>query len=160
MMLPVVNAAHHDPDAYPGETNPIKLAASSAGSPRGVHTLATHPDSPGRVYAATGDGLEKKGHEYAESTDGNKTWTYQATGIDHHYGWAIAVDPGDPKTRVLTASPSAGRAHDIENEEIRTHDEPNDPLSVIYRYQGDEPWKQCTEDLPEPTGTFVPVSQR
>lgn len=127
------------------------------GSPIDAHTLATHTDSPDRMYAAAGDGLREEGHEYAESTDGNKSWTYQATGIDHHYGWAVAVDPSDSETRVLTASPSAGRAHDVEDEAIRTHDEPNDPYSVIYRRQGDEPWHQCTEGVPEPSEIFVPV---
>ncbi len=129
------------------------------GSPFDAHTLATHPDAPNRVYAAAGDGLVEEWacHEYAESTDGNESWSSFSEGLDHHYGWAVAVDPGDPETRVLTTSPNAGRAHDIEDEAVRTHDEPNDPYSVVYRRQGEEPWQQCTEGLPEPSGTFVPV---
>lgn len=125
--------------------------------PFDAHTLATHPDAPNRVYAAAGDGLAEEGHEYAESTDGGESWAHPAEGIEHHYGWAVAVDPGDPDTRVITSSLSAGRAHDVEDEAIRTHDEPNDPYSVVYRRQGDDPWQRCTEGLPDPAGLFVPV---
>ena len=38
------------------------------------HTLATHPDAPGRVYTAAGDG-------YAQSEDGGDTWTYPQQGL-------------------------------------------------------------------------------
>ena len=72
-------------------------------------------------------------------------------------GLQKAVDPGDPDTRVMTASPHAGRAHDVEDEAVRTHDEPNDPYSVVYRRRGAEPWQHCTDGLPDPAGLFVPV---
>ncbi|GKZ16022.1 hypothetical protein [Haladaptatus sp. T7] len=125
--------------------------------PFDAHTLATHPDAPNRVYAAAGDGMLEEGHEYRESTDGGESWKYSSEGIEHHYGWAVAVDPGDPDTRVIATSPGAGRAHDIEDEAIRTHDEPNDPYSVAYRRQGEKPWQQCTDGFPDPSGLFVPV---
>ena len=125
--------------------------------PFDAHTLTTHPDAPGRVYAAAGDGQVEDGHTYGESTDGGESWLYSADGIEHTYGWAVAVDPGNPDSRVLTSSLGAGRAHDVEDEAIRTHDEPNDPYSVAYRRQGEEPWQRCTEGFPDPTGLFVPV---
>ncbi|MCO8255932.1 hypothetical protein NKF26_19165 [Haladaptatus sp. AB618] len=92
-----------------------------------------------------------------ESTDGGDSWVYSPEGLEQHYGWAVAVDPGDPDTRVITTSPGAGRAHDIEDEAVRTHDEPNDPYSVVYRRQGEELWQQCTDGFPDPAGLFVPV---
>lgn len=125
--------------------------------PFDAHTLATHSDAPNRVYAAAGDGLAEEGHEYAESTDGGESWIHPSNGLEHHYGWAVAVDPGDPDTQIITTSPHAGRAHDVEDEAIRTHDEPNDPYSVVYRRQGQESWQQCTDGLPDPAGLFVPV---
>lgn len=74
------------------------------GSRRDNHTLATHPDDPGRVYAAAGDG-------YAESTDGGRTWTIRHDGLDHTYVWGMAVDRGDPDTIIVSAASSATSAH-------------------------------------------------
>jgi photosystem II stability/assembly factor-like uncharacterized protein len=130
------------------------------GSPRDAHTLATHPDAPERLYAAAGDGYIRPGREYAESHDGNATWLYQTDGIEHHYGWSIAVDPGDPDTQLISASYSPAQAHQIDGEGL--HDSsPNHrsdgPLAVIYRQSGEKPWQRCTDGLPAPEGTFVPV---
>lgn len=74
------------------------------GSLRDNHTLATHPDAPGRVYAAAGDG-------YAESTDGGETWARRHDGLAHPYVWGLAVDRGDPETVVASAAASASSAH-------------------------------------------------
>jgi photosystem II stability/assembly factor-like uncharacterized protein len=74
------------------------------GSRRDNHTLATHPDAPGRVYAAAGDG-------YAESTDGGESWSHPQAGLDHRYVWGLAVDPGDPDRVLVSAASGAGSAH-------------------------------------------------
>lgn len=74
------------------------------GSRRDNHTLATHPASPGRVYAAAGDG-------YAESLDRGVTWEAAHDGLDHGYVWGLAVDPTDPGTVLVSAAASASDAH-------------------------------------------------
>jgi photosystem II stability/assembly factor-like uncharacterized protein len=70
------------------------------------HTLATHPDAPGRVYSAAGDG-------YAESADGGESWTVATDGLDRTYVWGLAVDPGDPDTVVVSAATGARQAHRV-----------------------------------------------
>lgn len=74
------------------------------GSQRDNHTLAVHPDAPGRVYSAAGDG-------YAESTDGGESWDQFREGLEHTYVWGLAVDPGDPDTVVVSSATGAGNAH-------------------------------------------------
>lgn len=104
------------------------------GARRDNHTIATHPDSPGRVYSAAGDG-------YAESSDGGNTWNYPQTGLDHRYVWGLAVDPGDPDTVVVSAANGARTAHRIAQAE-----------SYVYRRNGSD-WQLAMEGLPAPQGT-------
>jgi len=80
------------------------------GARRDTHQLATHPDAPGRVYAAAGDG-------YAESDDGGATWDHPQEGLDHRYVWSVAADPGDPDTVVVSAASGAHRAHSADGAE-------------------------------------------
>lgn len=101
------------------------------GSRRDNHTLATHPEAPGRVYAAAGDG-------YAESTDAGETWTTRHDGLDHRYVWGLAVDPGDPETVVVSAASGASNAH-------RT---PGD----AYLYRRSDGGRWATVDDTVPTG--------
>lgn len=74
------------------------------GSRRDNHTLATHPDAPGRVYSAAGDG-------YAESLDAGASWETMHQGLDHRYVWGLAVDTGDPETVIVSAATGASNAH-------------------------------------------------
>jgi len=74
------------------------------GARRDNHTLATHSEAPGRVYAAAGDG-------YAESSDAGDTWTYPQLGLEHRYVWGLAVDAGDPGTVLVSAADGAYAAH-------------------------------------------------
>lgn len=101
-----------------------------------THELTSHPDAPGRLYCAAGDG-------YAESTDGGDGWRYPQTGLDERYCWSIAVDPADPKIRVLSAARSAMTAH-------------REGVSSVYRKVGDEPW-QRVDDLPHGDGCYRAV---
>lgn len=73
-------------------------------APRDTHTLATHPDAPGRIYDAAGDG-------YAESTDGGESWSWRESGLDRRYCWSVAVDPVDPDHRLVSAARGPGSAH-------------------------------------------------
>jgi photosystem II stability/assembly factor-like uncharacterized protein len=110
--------------------------------PRDTHTLAAHPGAPGRLYSAAGDGFGMPGHGYSESHDGGDTWTRPDDGIERHYLYGLAVDPGDPDTVVVSAADSPVKAHSL-------------PLadSTIYRRSGPGPWREVREGLPEPRGT-------
>lgn len=92
------------------------------GSRRDNHQLATHPDAPGRVYSAAGDG-------YAETNDWGEHWTHPQKGLDHRYVWSVAVDPGDSNTILVSAASGANSAH-------RTGD------SYVYRRRGDGEWSR------------------
>lgn len=80
-----------------------------SGSRRDNHQLATHPDAPGRVYSAAGDG-------YAESTDGGENWTAHMDGLEHRYVWSVLPDPGDPERVLVSAATGAGDAHSLPGE--------------------------------------------
>jgi photosystem II stability/assembly factor-like uncharacterized protein len=110
-------------------------------SRRDNHSLATHPDAPGRVYAAAGDG-------YAETTDGGETWTYPQTGLDHRYCWSLAVDPGAPDTRLVSAARGAYAAHRVATAE-----------SYVYRTGGvgDVEWERVEDGLPTGEGVTRPL---
>ncbi len=114
--------ADHRPDAY-----------------RDCHSLAFHPIARGRAYEAAGGGA-------ALSLDGGETWTPADDGQTRHYVWALAVDPADPDTWYVSASPSAGHAHH----------RPGQADSVIYRRRGDAPWEELRRaGLPAPSETLV-----
>lgn len=106
------------------------------GARRDTHELATHPDAPGRLYCAAGDG-------YAESTDGGDSWTYPQAGLDERYCWSVAVDPAVPDVRVLAAARSATQAH-------RTG------VSSVYRKTGDDDWRRV-DDLPHGEDSYRAV---
>jgi len=106
------------------------------GGPRDSHTLATHPDAPGRLYTAAGDG-------YAESADGGETWTYLRDGLEHSYVWGLAVG-ADPDTVVVSAASGAHSAHRTDGE------------SCVYR-RVDGGWERAMTGLPGPDGLARPV---
>jgi photosystem II stability/assembly factor-like uncharacterized protein len=106
-------------------------------SRRDNHSMATHPDAPGRAYAAAGDG-------YAETRDGGETWAHPQEGLDHRYVWSVAVDPGDPDTRLVSAASGANAAH-------------RRGESYVYRRTGEEPWERVGDGLPIGQGVYRPV---
>ncbi|REA05995.1 hypothetical protein DEQ92_06985 [Haloferax sp. Atlit-6N] len=77
-------------------------------SKRDTHSMATHPDRPGRVRVAAGDG-------YAETDDAGETWTTPTAGLGHGYCWSVVVDPADPDSVLLTAASGPMRAHRVES---------------------------------------------
>lgn len=104
------------------------------GSPRDVHSMATHPAAPGRVWAAAGDG-------YAESTNGGETWSYPETGLSVGYCWSVAVDPGDPETVLLSAASGARTAHSHSRAE-----------SFVFRRSDGGRWEPVDDSLPTGAG--------
>ncbi|HLH69123.1 MAG TPA: glycosyl hydrolase [Candidatus Dormibacteraeota bacterium] len=111
--------------------------------PRDTHTLAVHPRAPGRLYSAAGDGFSLPGHGYNESRDRGDTWTHPGQGIERHYLYGLAVDPGDPDTILVSAATSPRTAHD-----------PAAADATIYRRSGDGPWQEAREGLPETNGSL------
>lgn len=97
------------------------------------HTLATHPEAPGRIYTAAGDG-------YAESEDGGETWYYPQEGLEHRYVWGLAVDAEDPDQMVVSAAHGARSAHT-----------PDTAEAYVYR-RTEGPWEPAMEGLPDPEG--------
>ena len=93
------------------------------GSRYDTHQLATHPDAPGRVYAAAGDG-------YAESADGGASWFHPQDGLDHRYCWSVAPTPGDPDVVLLSSASGPRTAHSRPGE------------SYVYRRSGEGPWER------------------
>lgn len=98
------------------------------------HSLATHPDAPGRAWAAAGDG-------YAETTDGGKTWDHPQEGLGHRYCWSVAVDAADPGTVLVSSASGAYSAH-----------RPGAAESYVYRKRNGAAWERCDEDLPAGEG--------
>jgi photosystem II stability/assembly factor-like uncharacterized protein len=115
-----------------------------AGARRDTHELATHPDAPGRVYAAAGDG-------YADSDDGGDSWAHPQAGLDRRYVWSVAVPRADPDLVVVSAARGARAAHDP------------DGTAAVYRRRigasGPDAgrWELAMDGLPGPDGTARPV---
>lgn len=98
------------------------------GAQRDVHSLLWHES--GRAYEAGGGGA-------AWSDDGGATWRPADAGRDRHYTWAVAADPGDADTWLVSASTGPFAAHGGGR-----------PQARIFRRRGDEPWEAVTGELP------------
>ncbi|HEY3109900.1 MAG TPA: hypothetical protein VGL23_14155 [Chloroflexota bacterium] len=105
------------------------------GSQHDAHTLATHPDAPGRLYEAAGGG-------FAETRDGGQSWRGHDAGLKWRYLWGLAVDPGDPDVLVVSASPGPREAHDRRS-----------ARAAMHRRVGEGAWEQVTAGLPDEAGT-------
>ena len=108
-------------------------------SPFDTHQLVIHPDVPQHIWSAAGDGV-------FESLDGGETWRKAQRGLRFCYGWSIAVDPGDPRTLILSAAPGPAEAHRLRHAE-----------SALFRRQGHGDWEQIQAGLPEPRGSLAAV---
>lgn len=112
-------------------------------SPLDTHVLRTHPAAPGRLYAATGDGLMQAGHSWAESRDGGTTWRYASQGLAAMpYLYGLAVNAGDPDDMRIAASPGVRAAHET-------------GPSSIYRNVGGT-WVEDAAGFPR-THSLIPV---
>jgi hypothetical protein len=116
-------------------------------SPLDTHTLLMHPMAPDRLYSAAGDGLRAPERGYNESHDAGATWRHLAEGRHHHYLWGMAIDPADPDTVLVSASPNAYKAHHTRAE----------AFSTIYRKTGSSVWHEVRDGLPSAQGLVAPV---
>ncbi len=113
------------------------------GSPRDTHVLRVHPAAPGRLYAATGDGLLQAGHAWAESRDSGTTWRYASQGLEAMpYLYGLAVNSGDPDDIRIAASPNPRAAHEVAS------------ASIYRQVRGN--WVEDAEGLPQ-AQSLIPV---
>lgn len=106
------------------------------GGPLDTHELATHPEVPGRLWSAAGDG-------FFQSDDAGDTWHRAEDGLQHRYCWSLALDPCDPGIAMLSATAGPRQAHS-----------PNQAEAHLYRRTSDgDPWHEVRDGLPEPKGT-------
>lgn len=117
------------------------------GSPLDTHTLLMHPLAPDRLYSAAGDGLRSPEWGYNESHDAGASWQHLSEGRNHHYLWGMAIDPADPETVLISASPNASKAH-------HTRDE---AFSTLYRKTGSSAWHEVQDGLPSAQGSVAPI---
>jgi hypothetical protein len=126
------------------------------GAQRDGHTLRTHKLAPGRVYEAAGGEDPQWVEEplgkyvvmsrggYAETRDGGATWETITDGLDRHYFFGMAIDPGDPDIIVASVTRGPEQAH-----------RPPTAESFIYRRAHGKPWQLIDEGLPSARGTLV-----
>jgi photosystem II stability/assembly factor-like uncharacterized protein len=105
------------------------------GGPYDTHTAVTHPLAPGRIYSAAGDG-------YFESTDAGDSWRSLQDGLKHRYLVSVAVDPADPETVIVSATPGPGSAYS-----------PRSAEAYVYRKTRLKGWEQAMSGLAEAKGT-------
>lgn len=114
--------------------------------PYDTHTLVMHKLAPNRLYSAAGDGFMQPGAGFVESSDGGASWFRPDEGLQHHYLWSVAADPGNPDTLVISAAPGPMQAHN-----------PAQALSVLYRRTDNGPWQLLQDGLPAHQGTLASV---
>ena len=99
------------------------------GGPFDTHTLGLPSQRPGRIYSAAGDG-------FVTSRDAGDTWERPSAGLEHHYLWGLAVDPGDPDTLIVSAAHNPNQAHN-----------PTAAESVIYRCTSGSTWQRVADEI-------------
>jgi len=121
------------------------------------HGMAMHKRTAGRVYEAAGgetpvfqqgprgEYVVMTGGGYAQSYNEGTTWKTITDGLDYHYGWHIAVDPGNPETMIMSVAQGPAHAH-----------QPPMAESFLYRRTGGGAWRRLEGNgLFEPQGSLV-----
>src|SRR5439155_987922 len=107
-----------------------------------VSAVAVGPDEA-VVYAGIDPSAIWRSEDAGRSWEGGGTWERPDAGIERHYLYGLAVDPGDPDTVVVSAAASPMEAHSREVAD-----------STVYRRSGEGPWREVFEGLPEPKGSL------
>jgi hypothetical protein len=119
------------------------------------HSMAMHKRTAGRVYEAAGgerpvfeqgprgEYVVMTGGGYAQSYNAGSTWQAEADGLVEHYGWHVAVDPGDPDTVLMSVARGPAQAH-----------QPPLAESFLYRRSGGGPWRKLEQTADD--GLFMP----
>jgi photosystem II stability/assembly factor-like uncharacterized protein len=104
------------------------------GALRDCHTLISHATNKDWMYECGGSGAG-----VSFSRDAGATWTQIRSGLDRHYGWAVAADPVRPEVWYASLSPSAFKAHSDGNAQ-----------AYIFRSAGGAAWQKLRGGLPQP----------
>ena len=104
------------------------------GALRDCHALVFHTRYGQWAYEGGGTGAGA-----AVSRDRGCTWQQPKGGMDRHYGWAVAADPGDPEIWYVATSPGPSKAHT-----------PGRAEAYIYRTRGSARWERLGRGLPQP----------
>jgi photosystem II stability/assembly factor-like uncharacterized protein len=104
------------------------------GALRDCHSLLFHLHQGDWVYEGGGTGAGA-----ACSRDGGRTWRQPRSGLDRHYGWAVAADPAQPEIWYASLSPGPFKAHTEGQAE-----------AFIFRSTGGAPWEKLNGGLPQP----------
>lgn len=125
--------------------------------PFDTHTLLMHPLAPDRLYSAAGDGGRSPERGYSESHDAGQNWQRPVTGREHHYLWGMAIDPADPDTVLVSASPNAGKSHHARETAFSTIYRKTADSKSADSKSTDNVWHEVREGLPDPQGVVAPV---
>lgn len=104
------------------------------GALRDCHSLTFHASQSDWVYEGGGTGAGA-----AFSRDGGRTWSQPREGLDRHYGWAVAADPGDPEVWYVSLAPGPMKAHGRDSSE-----------AYIFRMAASGTWEKLAGGLPQP----------
>lgn len=109
-----------------------------------VHKIATHPDTPGRLYMQNHGGFdEHPGIGVLRSDDHGHTWRSIAKGLPSDFGFPIVVHPHDPNTLyVVPLEPS-------------TRGCPEGKPAVWRSESGGGSWRRLTNGLPKKDSFFT-----
>ncbi|MEB6323878.1 hypothetical protein MXM17_10210 [Staphylococcus xylosus] len=124
------------------------LAPQTQDTPIDIHVLKSHPDYPNKLYGVLGDAFLNGGRDtFIESDDYGKTWTTFIKGIEHRYGYGLAINSQNPDNIVIATSNSPYNAHNYGDNTFST-------IYTINKVQDSE-WTEVTTGLPSPNGTLV-----
>lgn len=111
------------------------------GALRDCHSLINHATHKDWFYEGGGTGAG-----VAFSRDAGKTWQQPSTGLDRHYGWAVAADPARPEVWYASLSHMFSRKQPgVPAAHIDGHAE-----AFIFRSAGGAPWQKLGGGLPQP----------
>jgi photosystem II stability/assembly factor-like uncharacterized protein len=100
---------------------------------RDCHSIIFHASNGSFLYEGGGTGGGA-----AFSADGGYNWHKLRRGLDRHYGWAVAVDPAQPKVWYVSLSPGPSKAHTEGKAE-----------AFIFRRENNA-WRKLAGGLPQP----------
>ena len=108
---------------------------------RDCHSLIAHSSDGDWFYEAGGTG---GGAAY--SRDGGNTWQQHKAGLDRHYGWACAADPGDPSIWYVSVAPQPS----ILNPGVPPAHIDGQAQAYIFRSKEGNPFEKLGGGLPQP----------
>jgi len=111
------------------------------GALRDCHSITFHSTNGDWVYEAGGTG---GGAAY--SRDAGRTWHQPKSGLDRHYGWAVAADPVHPEVWYVSASPMFAKSQFF----VPAAHMDGEANAYIFRSAGGAAWQKLGGGLPQP----------